>query len=102
MPSFEPVNVTRLYRMIANQIIERITRGQFLPGSRLPSERELSEQLSVSRTSVREALIALEIEGHVEVRVGSGVYVRESEPGRHLAWKGLAPTLDIPASGANP
>lgn len=102
MPSFEPVNVTRLYRMIANQIIERITRGHFLPGSRLPSERELSEQLSVSRTSVREALIALEIEGHVEVRVGSGVYVRETEPGRNPAWKGLVPSLDIQASGEHP
>lgn len=75
MSSFHPVSVTRLYRMIADQIAGKILAGEFLPGERLPSERELAEQLQVSRPSVREALIALEIGGHVEVRVGTGVYV---------------------------
>jgi DNA-binding transcriptional ArsR family regulator len=46
-------------------------------GTRLPAERELAQQLGVSRPSVREALIALEVEGLVEVRMGSGIYVRE-------------------------
>ena len=78
MQSFQPVSVTRLYRMIANQIAGRIDQGDFATGSRLPSERDLAEQLQVSRASVREALIALEIEGRVEVRIGSGVYVRET------------------------
>jgi DNA-binding FadR family transcriptional regulator len=49
--------------------------GEFEPGSRLPAERDLARQLGVSRPSVREALIALEVEGWVEVRTGSGVYV---------------------------
>ncbi|WP_203564845.1 FadR/GntR family transcriptional regulator [Bordetella pseudohinzii] len=65
----------RLYRMIADQIASRIRAGDFAAGGRLPAERDLAEQLQVSRASVREALIALEIEGYVEVRVGTGVFV---------------------------
>jgi DNA-binding FadR family transcriptional regulator len=75
MASLQPVSVTRLYRMIANQIAGKIRAGEFIRGGRLPSERELAEKLQVSRTSVREALIALELEGYVEVRVGAGVFV---------------------------
>lgn len=83
MNSFQPVSVARLYRVIANQIKEKITDGSYRAGERLPSERELAEMLQVSRPSVREALIALEIEGWVDVRVGSGVYVLGPES--HLA-----------------
>ncbi len=81
MNKFQPVSVTRLYRQIADQIAGKIKEGDFLPGNRLPAERELAEQLQVSRTSVREALIALEIGGFVEVRVGSGVYVTANGAG---------------------
>lgn len=66
----------RLYRQIADQLRALIDAGEFAPGSRLPAERELAQQLGVSRPSVREALIALEVEGVVEVRMGSGVYVQ--------------------------
>jgi DNA-binding FadR family transcriptional regulator len=52
-----------------------IGQGEFTVGSRLPAERDLAKQLGVSRPSVREALIALEVDGWVEVRTGSGVYV---------------------------
>jgi DNA-binding FadR family transcriptional regulator len=65
----------RLYRQIAEQLRTLIARGEFKPGSRLPAERDLAKQLGVSRPSVREALIALEVEGWVEVRTGSGVFV---------------------------
>ena len=65
----------RLYQQIADQIRALIQQGRFRPGTRLPTERELAQQLRVSRPSVREALIALEIEGSVEVRMGAGVYV---------------------------
>ena len=75
MNTFQAVAVTRLYRMIADQIAGRIRAGDFPRGGRRPSERELAEQLQVSRASIREALIALEIEGYVEVRVGTGVFV---------------------------
>jgi DNA-binding FadR family transcriptional regulator len=70
------VETTRLYRQIAGQIVTLIDTGEFSAGSRLPPERELAVLLGVSRTSVREAIIALEIAGRVEVRVGTGIFVR--------------------------
>ncbi len=69
------VDNRRLYRQIADQIAALIEKGEYAAGQRLPPERDLAKQLGVSRPSVREALIALEVEGYVEVRVGSGVYV---------------------------
>ena len=71
----QAVTSQRLYRQIADQLAELIRSGEFKPGDRLPSERDLSAQLNVSRASVREALIALEIDGLVDVRVGLGVFV---------------------------
>jgi DNA-binding FadR family transcriptional regulator len=64
-----------LYRQIAEQISTLIDRREFPAGSRLPAERELAVLLGVSRTSVREAIIALELAGRVEVRVGTGIFV---------------------------
>ncbi|HUL57271.1 MAG TPA: FadR/GntR family transcriptional regulator [Usitatibacter sp.] len=71
----QAVDNRRLYRQIADQIAALIEKGEYASGARLPPERDLAKQLGVSRPSVREALIALEVEGYVEVRVGSGVYV---------------------------
>jgi DNA-binding FadR family transcriptional regulator len=73
----QTVEPQRLYRQIAEQLRSLITGGEFTPGCRLPAERDLARQFGVSRPSVREALIALEVEGWVEVRTGSGVYVLE-------------------------
>ena len=70
------VESSRLYRQIAEQLRGLITGGEFDAGTRLPAERDLAKQLGVSRPSVREALIALEVEGWVEVRTGSGIYVQ--------------------------
>ena len=67
----------RLYRVVATRIQQLIKDENIEPGARLPAERELSAKLSVSRASLREALIALELGGVVEVRGGSGVYVSE-------------------------
>ena len=72
--SIEP---QRLYRQIAEQLRALIAQGEFATGDRLPAERDLARQFNVSRPSVREALIALEVEGWVEVRTGSGVYVQD-------------------------
>jgi DNA-binding FadR family transcriptional regulator len=83
----QTVEPTRLYRQIAGQIATLIDNGEFSAGSRLPPERELASLLGVSRTSVREAIIALEIAGRVEVHVGTGIFVtksgarRKPEPG---------------------
>lgn len=70
-----PIEPKRLYRQIADQLRALIQTGEYPVGSRLPAERDLAIQLGVSRPSVREALIALEVEGLVEVRVGAGVFV---------------------------
>ncbi|MDP9035765.1 MAG: FadR family transcriptional regulator [Myxococcota bacterium] len=70
----------RLFRQIAAQLAALISSGELRQGQRLPSERELAAQLGVSRPSVREALIALEIQGKVEVRVGSGIFVASARP----------------------
>ncbi|MEP9368413.1 FadR/GntR family transcriptional regulator [Xanthobacter sp. VNH20] len=71
------IKVERLYKQIAQALIEHIDSGAFKPGQTLPAERELAKQFGVSRTSVREALIFLEIEGRVDIRTGQGVYVRD-------------------------
>jgi DNA-binding FadR family transcriptional regulator len=96
----------RLYRQIADQLRALIDSGEFPPGSRLPAERELAKMLGVSRASVREAMIALEVIGLVDVRVGNGVLVCEP-PGRALTdepvmtqvtrdqWKEVDPELGI-------
>jgi DNA-binding FadR family transcriptional regulator len=85
----QTVEPQRLYRQIAEQLRSLIASGEFSPGSRLPAERDLAKQLGVSRPSVREALIALEVEGIIDVRTGSGIYVRASDAlnGAATAWR---------------
>lgn len=68
----------KLYQHVAEQITEAIRQERYRPGARLPSERDLAEWLSVSRPTVREAMIALEIRGVVETRHGSGVWVLQA------------------------
>ena len=74
----QTVEPQRLYRQIAEQLRQLMSSGEFTVGSRLPAERDLAIQLGVSRPSVREALIALEVEGMIEVRTGSGIYVQST------------------------
>jgi GntR family transcriptional repressor for pyruvate dehydrogenase complex len=74
----EAVKVRRLYLQVAEQLSGFIDAGDIKPGERLPSERDLAAQFGVSRPTVREAMIALEIAGLVEIRSGSGVYVLQS------------------------
>jgi DNA-binding FadR family transcriptional regulator len=82
----QAVEPQRLYRQIADRIRAAIAAGDYRPRGRLPAERELALQLGVSRPSLREALIALEVEGRIEVRTGSGIYVLDGvAPGLPLA-----------------
>jgi DNA-binding FadR family transcriptional regulator len=71
----QPVEPRRLYLQIADQVRSLIAAGEFTPGSRLPAERELAKRFAVSRPSLREALIALEVQGYVDVRPGAGILV---------------------------
>ncbi|MBI4011912.1 MAG: FadR family transcriptional regulator [Candidatus Rokubacteria bacterium] len=75
-PSVEPVKSTRIYAEIVRQIRGLIADGQLKSGDRLPPERDLAERFRVSRTSVREALRALESTGLIEIRAGEGAFVR--------------------------
>jgi len=70
-------NSERLYQKVAAQIAQKITSGDFPVETRLPTERKLAESLMVSRPTVREAMIALEIVGLIDIKGGSGSYVRE-------------------------
>lgn len=70
------VRPRRLYEQVADHVRELVLNGTFPPGSALPPERELAEIIGVSRPSIREALIALEVMGLVESRQGGGNYVR--------------------------
>lgn len=79
----------RLYRQIADKILVLIESGEYSIGSRLPSERELAERFSVSRPTIREAVIALEAKGRVSVKTGSGVYVVEPS----VEFPGLAKSV---------
>ena len=95
---FQSIEPRRLYRQIADQIRTLIRSGEFPAGARLPPERDLAKQLGVSRPSVREALIALEVEGLVEVRIGSGIYVQA--PGNAASGKGGGRTAPDDGGGS--
>lgn len=71
----EAIQTKRLFQQVFEQLAELIAKGEFPLGQRLPAERDLARQLGVSRATVREAMIALELSGLVEVRVGAGIFV---------------------------
>ena len=87
----QTIEPRRLYRQIADQLRGLVERGEYAVGTRLPPERELALRLGVSRPSVREAMIALEVEGLVEVRMGSGIYVLPDDPKRRRRVSGEGP-----------
>lgn len=74
---FRPVKTKKVYEEIVEQIKKLIIDGRLQPGDKLLSERELSEKLNVSRTSVREAFSALEMMGVITIRPGEGSFVRQ-------------------------
>ena len=65
----------RLYQRIARALFDDLAAGRYRVGDRLPAERDLAEAHEVSRPVVREAMIALEVQGLIEVRIGAGAYV---------------------------
>jgi GntR family transcriptional repressor for pyruvate dehydrogenase complex len=75
----EPVRRSRIYEHIVDQIHALIREGRWAPGDQIPPERELAERFRVSRTSVREALRALEMQGIIESRQGGGTFVRSAD-----------------------
>ncbi|HKO06549.1 MAG TPA: FadR/GntR family transcriptional regulator [Alphaproteobacteria bacterium] len=90
----QPLVAQRLYQQAADQIRELIQRGEYAPGDRLPPERELAKRLGISRPTVREAMIVLEIAGVIAIRAGAGIYV-SSAPARETP-------AQFPAADAGP
>jgi GntR family uxuAB operon transcriptional repressor len=95
-PIQEALGVERPYLRLAAQILALLANKGAKVGDRLPSERTLAEQFEVSRTSVREAIIALELQGAVEVRGGSGAYVVQTPA------PGLQGPAYMPEAGPGP
>jgi GntR family transcriptional repressor for pyruvate dehydrogenase complex len=90
---FSPVHTGRVSEQIVERVKDAIRRGQLVVGQRLPAERQLTEQLNVSRVTVRDALRILEARGLIEIRVGAqgGAYV--TAPAPHLVSEGMADML---------
>lgn len=77
--SLRPIKKFRVYEAVIDQIREMINGEDFPPGTRLPTERDLANTFGVGRPAVREALKILDAVGILEIRPGSGIYVREQK-----------------------
>lgn len=75
-----PATSQKRYEVVASALAKSIATGVYKPAQRLPAERELAEQFKVSRPTIREAVIALEMQGLLEARHGSGIYVTAAAP----------------------
>lgn len=90
---YQPITTARAYEAVVSQIEQTIAINQFKVGDQLPSERDLAEKFGVSRVVIREAIRTLEARGVIEVRHGSGTYVK-GMPGDTLA-RSLTLLLDL-------
>ncbi len=94
-PRFTRVNVDRASHVIVDQIKQLIRDGSLKPGDRLPNERELCQQLGVSRVTVREALRVLEATGLIQVRLGAHGGSFLTSPSAELVGANLAQLLSL-------
>ncbi|HEX3630650.1 MAG TPA: FadR/GntR family transcriptional regulator [Candidatus Dormibacteraeota bacterium] len=76
--ALRPVERSRLYEDLAGRLSEYVREAGMAVGDRFPPERELARLLGVSRTSVRQALVVLQVQGFLEIRHGDGVYLRRA------------------------
>lgn len=73
-----PIKNTKVYEEVITKIKEKVSNGTLKKGDKLPSERDLAVELNASRTSIREALRALEVIGFIECRQGEGNYIKNT------------------------
>lgn len=85
----------RLYAKVADTLSKSIAAHKYAVGERLPSERELAAKFKVSRPIIREAIFALEAEGLVEGRTGSGVYVKSNKLGANATRRGAVGMFEL-------
>lgn len=74
--ALSPVARKPLYEQLVEHLRAYVVEAELSAGDRLPSERELSERLGVSRASLRQAIVALEVQGILEVKHGEGTFLR--------------------------
>src|SRR3954469_23349492 len=94
LSTFRPL---QRYEQIAERLAADIRSGLLAPGERLPSERELSRSLEVSRASVREAIGALQVQGIVETRSGAGTFVAADAPAQPALPHDASPSAVLEA-----
>ncbi len=81
----------RLYQQLARYLKSRIESVPYPVDDKLPAKRLIAEEMNVSRTVVREAILMLEVEGYVEVRKGSGIHVIASQQQNRVTTYHLEP-----------
>jgi GntR family transcriptional regulator, transcriptional repressor for pyruvate dehydrogenase complex len=79
-PALRPLARAPLSAAIAERLLSHVVQSELRPGDRLPGERELARRLGVSRTTVRQAIVALQTQGVLEVRHGGGTFLRHLDP----------------------
>ena len=77
--ALRPLPRQRLHELLIDRLRAHVAEARLRAGDRLPSERELAERLGVSRASIKQAILVLEIQGLVEVRHGGGTYLRRDD-----------------------
>lgn len=91
--ALQPITTVRSYAAVAQQLQSLISSGEWSVGDRIPGERALAERFHVSRVVIREAMRHLEALGVIEVRQGSGTYVRSAAP--HSVSKSVTLMLEL-------
>lgn len=88
---FQIIKSERLYVKVADQLTQLVRQGKIKAGEKFPAERDLAERFGVSRPTIREAMVALELSGIIEVRTGSGIYVTNQQPQLKFDDQGFGP-----------
>lgn len=102
LPRLPPVRRRRMYEVLADHIVDFVEAQGLAPGQRLPPERALAEQLGVSRATLSQALVALEVKGVVDVRHGDGAVLVPPGDRRHGRTGGQARCAGHGESGTAP
>jgi GntR family transcriptional repressor for pyruvate dehydrogenase complex len=90
---FEVIRKNTAPEMVVEQLLRKIRSGEIPAGSRLPSQRDLALSFGVGRSSIREALNALAVMGHLDVQQGRGTFVAAKVPGSDLSLQKLKAAL---------
>jgi len=88
--AFETIRKRSAPKMVAEQLIEKISSGELVAGAQLPSQRDLAQMLGVGRSSVREAINALVVMGYLEPLQGKGTFIKAALPTCNLGIEKLS------------